>query len=162
MRYRTEMPGFRTRVVTLATTLLDGVVYPTADLAILYFRRWSVETHRRELKQAMKMDVLRCKAVEGVLKELTVYALAYDLVRATILEAARRQEVAAERISFVDALRWLAGARAGEPLPALVVNPHRPERFEPRSTKRRPKTYPWLTVPRHELRNRLLNQADVA
>jgi hypothetical protein len=66
------------------------------------------------------------------------------------------------RISFVDALRWLACARAGEPLPELVINPHRPHRFEPRSTKRRPKTYPWLTAPRHELRERLLKPADAS
>jgi hypothetical protein len=162
LRYRVEVPGFRTREVTLATTLLDGEAYPAGDLATLYFRRWTVETHLRELKQAMGMDVLRCHSVAGVTKELTVYCLAYNLVRATMLEAARRQGVSVGRVSFVDALRWLAGARAGEPLPALVVNPHRPGRYEPRSTKRRPKTYPWLTVPRHELRKRLLKQADAA
>jgi hypothetical protein len=162
LRYRVEVPGFRTREVTLATTLLDGATYPAADLAELYSRRWSVETHLRELKQTMGMDVLRCHSVAGVTKELTVYCLAYNLVRVVMLEAARRQDVAVERVSFVDALRWLAGARAGEPLPALVVNPHRPGRFEPRSTKRRPKTYPWLTMPRHELRKRLLKQADAA
>jgi hypothetical protein len=162
LRYRVEVPGFRTRVVTLATTLLDGEAYPAAELAELYFRRWSVEGHLRDLKQTMGMDVLGCQSVAGVTKELTVYCLAYNLVRAAMLEAARRQGVAVERISFVDALRWLACARAGEPLPELVVNPHRPHRSEPRSTKRRPKTYPWLTAPRHELRKRLLEQADAA
>lgn len=162
LRYRTEVPGFRTRVATLATTLLDGEVYPATDLAELYFRRWSVETHLRDLKQTMGMDVLRCQPVAGVTKELTVYCLAYNLVRATIPEAASRQGVAVERVSFLDALRWLACARAGERLPELVINPHRPGRFEPRSTKRRPKTCPWLTVPRHELRKRLSKQADTA
>ncbi len=52
----------------------------------------------------MKMDVLKCKRVEGVLKELTVCAMVYNLVRLVMTEAARRQEVAADRISFVDTL----------------------------------------------------------
>ena len=160
--YRTEVPGFRTRELTLATTLIDDATYPAAELAELYFRRWAVETHLRDLKQTMGLDVLRCQSVAGVTKERTVYCLVYNLVRTMMLEAARRQGVAVERISFIDALRWLADARPGESLPELVVNPERPHRFEPRSTKRRPKTYPWLTTPRQKLRKRLLAQADVA
>ena len=46
-----------------------------------------------------------------------------------MLEAARRQGVDVERISFVDALRWLAEARPGDELPKLVVNPDRPGRL---------------------------------
>jgi len=34
--------------------------------------------------------------------------LVYNLVRMTMCETARRQGVPPERISFVDALRWLA------------------------------------------------------
>ena len=67
--------------------------------------RWQVEQHLRDLKQTMKMDVLRCKSVDGVLKELMVYAIVYNLVRLVMKEAARRQRVAVERISFIDALR---------------------------------------------------------
>jgi len=52
----------------------------------------------------MKMDILHCKTVDGVLKELTVFALVYNLVRAVMHAAAVRQEVAVERISFADAL----------------------------------------------------------
>ncbi len=47
-------------------------------------------------------------------------------------QAARRQRVCSERISFIDALRWLASAHDDEFLPALVVNPHRPSRDAPR------------------------------
>ena len=51
----------------------------------------------------MKMDVLKCMTVDGVLKEMTRYALAYNLVRVAMCQAARRQGVAAERVSFIDA-----------------------------------------------------------
>ena len=113
----------------------------------------------RHLKQTMGLEVLHCQRLVGVLKELTVFALVYNLVRVVMLEAAKRQGVALERISFVDALRWLSTARPGDPLPPLVVHPHRPNRVEPRAIKRRPKPYPLLTKPRREARNALIQQA---
>jgi hypothetical protein len=73
-----------------------------------------VETALKHFKQTMKMDVLKCKHVEGVLKELTVYAMVYNMVSLVMAESARRQEVAAHRISFVDALRWLLDSKGGE------------------------------------------------
>jgi hypothetical protein len=87
-----------------------------------------------------------------------MFLLVYNLVRMTMCEAARRQSVPIERISFVDALRWLATAQVGDPLPALVVNPRRPGRLEPRAVKRRPKPYQLLNRPRHELTQRLITQ----
>lgn len=163
LRYTIEIPGRRTRVVTLATTLLDPVKYPAADVADLYGQRWQIETNFRHLKQTLGMDVLRCQTVEGVEKELTIYALVYNLVRLVMLEAARRQQVAVERISFVDAVRWLAAAAAGGNAPLeLRVNPHRPNRVEPRATKRRPKSYKLLNKPRDELRKRLRRKGNAA
>ena len=73
-------------------------------------------------------------------------------------EAARRQAVDAERISFTDALRWLLDAKPGTDLPELIVNPSRPDRVEPRVRKRRPKEYPVMKKPRRELRKKLLSQ----
>ena len=93
LRYRIEVPGFRTREVTLVTTLLDAEVYPADELAELYGTRWRVEENLKSLKQTMKMDVLKCKTVDGVLKELTMYAMAYNLVRVAMCEAAGRQGV---------------------------------------------------------------------
>src|SRR5437016_12118574 len=54
------------------------------------------------LGSPMKMDVLRCETVEGVLKELAVFCLAYNLVRSVMVESARLQGVAPERVSLVD------------------------------------------------------------
>jgi hypothetical protein len=158
LRYRVAQAGFRTQTVTLVTTLLEVDLYPADALAELYHMRWQVETNLRHLKQTMGLDVLHCQRLVGVLKELTVFALVYNLVRMVMLAAAQRQGVALERISFVDALRWLSTARPGDPLPPLVVNPHRPDRVEPRAVKRRPKPYSLLTKPRREARNALIQQ----
>jgi hypothetical protein len=161
LRYRIEVPGFRTRAVTLVTTLLDAESYPADALAELYGTRWRVEEHLKALKQTMKMDVLKCMTVDGVLKELTMYALAYNLVRVAMCEAAGRQDVMPDRASFIEALRWLRGAEAGEEMPVLVVNPLRPGRSEPRCKKRRPKQFDLMRVPRAELRKRL-RETDLA
>ena len=119
-----------------------------------------METNFGHLKTTMGLDVLTCQTVNGVLKELMVFALIYNVVRLVMGHAARRQHVSVDRISFIDALRWLASAQADEPLPALVVNPHRPYRYEPRVRKRRPKPYPLMTKPRHVLRKLLVQKTD--
>ena len=66
----------------------------------------TIETAFGHLKTTMKMDVLHCKTVLGVLKELTVFALIYNLVRLVMLQSALQQQIDVERISFLDALRW--------------------------------------------------------
>jgi Transposase DDE domain len=104
LRYRVTQRGSRVREVTLVTTLLDAERYPATELAELYHQRWQVETNLRHLKQTMGLDVLHCTTVNGVLKELTVFALVYNLVRAVMGAAAERQQVAVDRISFADAL----------------------------------------------------------
>jgi hypothetical protein len=162
LRYWIGRRGYRTKVITLVTTLIDAEAYPAAELATLYGQRWQVETNLRHLKTTMRMEVLHCQTVDGVLKELLMFALAYNLVRLVMLEASRRQETPVDRISFVDALRWLRTAEPGTPLPRLVVNPHRPHRFEPRVVKRRPKQYSRMTSPRRKLRKRLAGKRPAA
>ena len=117
-----------------------------------------METTLRHLKQTMGLHGLHCQRLVGLLKELTVFALVSNLVRVVMLAAAQRQGVALERGRFVDALRWLSTAPPGDPCPPLVVNPHRPDRVEPRAVKRRPKPYSLLTKPRQEARNALIQQ----
>ena len=110
----------------------------------------------------MKMRVLKCKSADGVNKELLAFALAYNLVRLTMADAARRQEVDIERISFIDTLRWLITAGVGEELPDLLINPLRPDRIEPRALKRRVKQYNLMNRPRTELRLRMMEKRDAA
>jgi len=115
VRYHVSTPGFRTRAITLVTTLLDPEVYSVPDLAELYRGRWQVETSLAQLKTTMQMDVLHCKTVPGVLKELTIFALVYNLVRMVMWPSARLQHIGVERISFLDALRWLSAPSTGVP-----------------------------------------------
>ena len=92
--------------------------------------------------------------------------MAYNLVRALMLEAAWTHGVELERLSFkgtVDTLRqWMplfapslfAFKRAREELLRVIAAdsvPQRPNRSEPRARKRRPKSYQLLTRPRHKM-----------
>ena len=108
----------------------------------------------------MGLEVRKCKTVDGVLTERIVVALIDNLVRLVMAQAARRQQVAIDRISFVDAARWLASACDEESLPWLVINPRRPYRYEPRVRKRRPKQYPVMQNTRQALRKVLANKTD--
>ena len=69
-------------------------------------------------------------------------------------ESARMRGVASDRISRIDALRWLIGVE-GSDASVLVVNPPRRGRVEPRVVKRRPKQYMRMTKPRGVLRKQL-------
>jgi hypothetical protein len=158
VRYRLGTSGFRTREITLVTTLLDAETDGVNDLAELYRQRWQVETARSHLKTAMQMDVLHCKTVSGVLKELTVLAIVYNLVRLVMCQSATLQHLSIERISCMDALRWLRALGTEAPLGALIVNPIRPYRVEPRVKKRRPKPFPLMIKPRQALRQQLVQQ----
>ncbi len=144
--------------MTLVTTLLNATLYPVAELAELYRQRWQVETSLAQLKTTMRMEVLHGKTVPGVLKELTVFAIIYNLVRLVMCHSATLQHISVERISFVDALRWLGAPSTGIPLEALIVNPIRPHRVEPRVKKRRPKSFPFMITPRQALRQQLVQQ----
>jgi hypothetical protein len=173
LRYRVTPCGFRTKEVVLITTLLDVQKYPANALADLYFQRWSVELHFREIKTLLGMDVLRCLSPAMVRKELAMHRIAYNLVRALMQRAALCHHVDLQRLSFkgtLDSLHHFADAiqaSAGKPRKqsALLAElllviardlvPYRPFRSEPRAKKRRPKNYALLTRPRSKMK---LNQ----
>lgn len=158
LRYTISAKGQRTRVVTIATTLLDPTLYPKSAVAELYGLRWQVETHFGELKTTLKMRKIKCKTEEGALKELAAYCLVYNLVRSVMVKAAGQQRVTPDRISFIDTIRWLLTAAPGEPIPRLVVNPKRPDRHEPRVIKDLQDTYSKMRQPRSELKKELKKQ----
>jgi hypothetical protein len=158
LRYTLPRRGQRTLCVTIATTLLDPALYPRDKIAELYGIRWRVETHFAQLKTTLKMRKVKSQTPDGVGKELAVYCLVYNLVHAVMAQAAQRQGVTPERISFIDTVRWLLSATPGEPLPQLIVNPNRPDRHEPRVIKDLQDTYRKMTRPRSELRKALKNQ----
>jgi hypothetical protein len=149
LRYTTpKRQGYRTQQITLVTTLLDPRKYAKGDLADLYHARWQIEINLRHLKQTMGMDVLRCQTVDGVLKELWMFMLVYNLVRLSMLDAAQRQGCDVDRISFIDALDALRHRPPNAVNLDLVVNPHRPGRHQPRRIKRPRDRYTYLTRPR--------------
>jgi hypothetical protein len=158
LRYQLTCPGFRSKQVTLVTTLLNAEVYPAAALAQLYGKRWTIETNFRHLKITLGMDQLHCRTVAGVLKEMSMFCLVYNLVRLAMGLAARDQGVPLEQISFKDAWRWLQCGSNLETLSWIATLHLRPHRLEPRVLKRRQKKYPLLQQPRAQLRKPLTSQ----
>ena len=170
VRFRVEVPGFRTEQLYLATTLLDPVQYPREILADLYRARWNIELRYREIKTTMGAEVLRCKSPAMIERELCMNAIGYNLIRCVMQEAAQSHGVELARISFkgtLDTVRHFADAlhaANGKPrrqrqfydeMLAIIAGdtlPLRPERAEPRARKRRPKPYQLLTKPRHQMR----------
>ena len=169
LRYTLRRAGFRTRSLTLVTTLLDAQAYPAAHLALLYARRWQIELWFRDLKTSMGMEVLRCQSPKMIHKELEMFFIAYNLIRCLMVKASREYQVDIQRISFkgtVDGVRQfsvaIAQARSGKKQRELIdkllhtialdLVPERPNRREPRAVKRRPKPCAWLTKPRRKFK----------
>ena len=159
--FAVDIPGFRTKTITVVTTLLDEKVYPKGAFVDLYRRRWCAELFLRDIKISMGMDVLRCKTPEMVDKEILMHIIAYNLVRALMFQAATTHGVPLSRVSFKGTVSTL---RQWMPLAALAVEktaakamlsiilqcsaadlvPDRPNRIEPRALKRRKKNYQLL------------------
>ena len=168
VRYTIAHHGFRTQVVTIITTLLDADL-PASGLADLYFRRWRIELHFKEIKIHLKMDVLRCLSPHMVERELRMHFIAYNLIRCVMQKAALTHDTDLVRLSFkgcLDTLRHFANAACGaddkpRTISALIdemllviasdIIPLRPFRTEPRVRKRRPKNYRLMTKPRREI-----------
>jgi hypothetical protein len=149
--YTIRRTGFRTRQVTVATTLLDKRLWPDAKVAQLYGQRWEIETCFDHLKTTLGMNMLKCQSIDGVMKELAMYLLVYNLVRLAMLRAAADQRVTVNRISFMDALRWLCSRMLGlQGVAELIVNPDRRGRCQPRVIRKRLKAYDLLVRPRRE------------
>ena len=161
IRYTLKNKGQRTHVVTIATTLLDDELYPKEDIAALYGIRWRAETRFAELKTTLKMRKLKSQGEEGILKEVAAYCLVDNVGGAVRAGAGLLQNVEPERISFIDALRWLLWTAPGEPIPTLIVNPIR-DRHEPRVVKERHGSYSSMTRPRAELRKHLKARGNPA
>jgi hypothetical protein len=158
--------GFKTKKITLATTLFDQRQYPKEDLAQLYRRRWMAELYLRDIKITMGMDILRCKTPDMVHKELIMYIIAYNLLRALLLQSCVMMQLQMDRLSFKGTLAIL---RQTNSFISLIIRtpkieeslhkallliiakdilPNRPDRQEPRARKRRPKNYQLLNKPR--------------
>jgi hypothetical protein len=172
VRIHVHQRGFRTRVLDLATTLLDPEMYTKADLATLFRQRWHAELDLRSIKVVLGMDMLRCKTPAMVRKEIWMTLLGYNVIRAVMAQASREHGCDPRQVSFKGALQTVQefgpALRAGSVLHrrwlwSIVLSSvagdavgYRPNRVEPRARKRRPKQYPLLTKPRRQAQAALL------
>jgi len=168
---KVDQPGFRVESLTVVTTLTDAKKYTRDDLAELYHKRWLVELDLAAIKITLGMDVLRCKTPEMVHKEIWTGLLAYNLIRKTMLQAAKRNKLSPRQLSFATAMQTLAASwvtlpTQDQPTQLLLIEVQidslasqligkRPNRFEPRAIKRRPKPHRLLTMTREEARKLL-------
>jgi hypothetical protein len=122
----------------------------------------------------MQMRELRCKTPELVRKEIWAHALAYNLIRTVMAQAAATHGMEPRSISFKGAMQTLEAFQpllefraAQDPTQCLrlyrdllqAIATHRvadrPDRFEPRAKKRRRNHYNWLTKPRAEIKRKM-------
>lgn len=165
LRYTIKTERGRTRQVTVVTTLLDPGKYPKDELAKLYESRWQIETRLCEFKQTLGANVLPSKSEQGVLKDLWMHVLVFNLVRLMMLRHAKARGCDPRRLSFIDArdvLRYLGPDANNHPIPRLMYHEIRPGRDEPRVIKRRKDCYSLMTRPRETLRQTLENKGITA
>lgn len=164
IRIRVETKGFRSREIIVHTSLLDDIEYSKQDIAVLFRRRWQAELNLRSLKTVMQMEHLRCKKPLRVRNEIRAHMIAYNLIRQVMSEAAISGGVEPWQISFKGTMSTVTDML---PVLGMISNPDelydvllaychrhvvgdRPDRYEPRVLKRRPKQYKLMQKPRHQ------------
>ena len=169
-------PGFRVESLVVVTTLTDVKQYSRQDIAELYHQRWLAELDIRAVKCTLGMDVLRCKTPAMVRKEMWACLLAYNLIRKTMLQAAKSERLSPRQLSFTGAMQTMAASWVVIPtldnammvrlttteiksLTSQIVG-KRPNRVEPRAVKRRPKPIRLLNMIRDKARALLLRGID--
>ena len=171
LRVRVDKAGFRSKVFVVVTTLLDAEAFPRGELEGLNRERWYAELDIRTIKQTLGMDVLRCKTPEMVRKEIWGHFLVYNLIRGVTAESALRHDLTPRQLSFQGARQMIEGFRVelnratSSTMETLVRGllgviatlraGDRPDRYEPRVRKRRPKAYPLMHEPRKDAKSRL-------
>lgn len=168
VRVRVSQPGMRTKSLLVVTTLRDAQVYAADEIALLYRRRWQAELHLRSIKVVLQMDHLRCKTPERVRNEFYMHLTGYNLIRGVMAAAAQQAGKSPWEISFKGVQQTLshflpllladAATQAWCDALLTAVATHvvgdRPDRFEPRRVKRRPKPYPLLQKHRRRYTSR--------
>jgi hypothetical protein len=169
VRVQVKQRGFRSKTVVVVTTLVDAQSIPADEIAELYRRRWQAELQLRSLKVDLQMDHLRCKTPHRIRNEFYMHLLAYNLIRRVMALAAIEADVPPWQISFKGTLQTLSNFL---PLLASCMPPdagcvaliegvaahrvgNRPDRYEPRRIKRRPKSHKLIQMSRNEYKRRM-------
>ena len=173
IRYNVVQPGYRSKTITIATTLTDAQAYSKEDIAQLYGFRWNSELDIRSIKQSLNLGHVRSKSPEMIRKELWTTLLGYNLIRTTAAAAATLHQKQPRQISFTSTCQYVLSSwmlLSCRLLAADVLERHcrqmlsqiaacevanRPGRLEPRVLKRRRHGYKLMQQPRHVLRAKL-------
>lgn len=161
-----------TEKAVVVSSITDPTV-PQDELSQLYWKRWNCELDLRSIKQSMHLDILRCKTPEMVRKEIYAHLLAYNLLRGTMTESAKRTGITPRQISVKGTMQAvesftpaMMATDAGDVLydaMLTTVSAHRvgnrPGRKEPRKKKRRSGWRDMMTKPRNEYDRRLASEA---
>jgi len=145
---RYQRKGFKAQ--TLLTSLLDPVAFPATEIIALYHQRWELELAYDELKThtlEREEAPLRCKSPERVAQELWGLAVAYNLVRLTMAQVARRAKVLPTQISYRHTLHFVRAFWISAWLASPGVLPKRLQALDDELPllllpARRPRTYP--------------------
>ncbi len=163
LRVRVKDKTKRVRQLVIVTTLVDAKTYPAKELGGLFRQRWYAELDLRSLKTEMGMEMLRTRSPEMVRKEVAVHLLAYNLIRGMMAETAWVEEIKPRELSFKGTLHTLRAFEEGHLYDPAWIRADlarlleligekqlddRPDRYEPRAVKRRPKPHPRLNMPR--------------
>ena len=147
---------------------------PQKEISDLYWQRWHCELDIRAIKQSLNLDVIRAKSPSMVRKEIWAHLLAYNLLRGTMVESAKRNDVLPRQLSvkgtmqavesFTPAMMAIDGNEAIYNALLATVSAHRvgnrPGRQEPRSKKRRPAWKVYMKAPRSQSHRRLAREAQ--
>ncbi len=171
VKFSVPQKGFRTQSLIVVTTLLDPKEYAKSKLAQLYGLRWQAEVNLDHIKTTLGMEMVRGKTPAMVRKEIYVYLMAYNLLRALMWKAGKKHGVSPLRLSVQGTRQSFnqfcpllaeAGRIRQQPLILELLSltaeskiPLRPGRSEPRKRKRRPKAFPLMTKPRSVLKQEL-------
>jgi putative transposase len=172
LQFVVSRPGYRSKVITVITTLTDPVAYPQEEIATLFGYRWNVELDIRTIKQSLHLNHIQCKRPAMVLRQLWVTLLAYNLIRTLIATAAAVHGRQPRQLGFTLACQtvlaswmllstgacWNIRGLWEFALQRIADNEvaNRPGRVEPRVLKRRRHGYKLMQRPRQELREELL------
>lgn len=107
VEYRLEGVDDAEEIYRLITTILEPALAPANELAALYHERWEIETAFGEFKTHLRgaRMVLRSKTPELVLQECYGLLMAHYAIRGLMHEAALKDDIDPDRLSFVHAVR---------------------------------------------------------
>ncbi len=120
IEYRAEWSRGQGERIRLITTALDATHAPALELAALYHERWEIENTLDELKTHLRgrQIVLRSQKPELVEQEFYGLLLAHFAIRGLMHEAAQRDNIDPDTLSFVHSFRVVK-----RKLPAFLAIP---------------------------------------